>query len=821
MGIVYLAEQVDLGRRVALKFLKPELAISGSQRARLLVEATALARLQHPNIVQVFSTGTHEGRAFIVEEYVGGGSLDRKLAHRPEAARPAAALVATLARAVHHAHAQRIVHRDLKPGNVLLTTDGVPKISDFGLAKHFDPGSELGQTQTGVIVGSPSYMAPEQTYGKKEAVGPPADIYALGAILYEMVTGRPPFLAASMLDTLEQVRSADPMPPRQLQLGLPRDLETICMKCLNKDPARRYAAAAALAGDIDRFLEGRPILARPVSTTERLAKWVKRRPATAASLSVAALAAVALVTGGLIYQGLLRAALTRADKNAERAREQEKKADARYHVARATLNKMLDRFGNPDLRQTPRLKELQRAQLDDALGFYREVVKDRENPDPAVRFDVASAYLQSSLAQHALGRQSEGDEQASQAIALLERLVQEDPPRAEYRLGLARAYRTWGLGQGPSQPAGAPAGASDASPDYVERAASLLEKLLEEDPENRGYRNELAVTYHNRATVLRNRSWPNPSAKEQSECERLFRRAVDLRRSLLSLGPSDADAPVRVQLAESLECLAVIVQPLERDHAQEAPRLYSEGRQLLEDALKVDPKWDEAALALGHTLLNWGVNCSFKPASYKQAESLLTEAIGRLQPLLAREPSWRRAREHLLNSHGAFAQLRERQSRHAEAAREWEQVVSLAQGEQKEHHQFFLALALARAGEHRKAWEMVQSLKPSLSKRPGDYHSHLALVCSVCLAAVEKEKGLSGQERAALVSKYGDEAVALHRQAFALVPAAERPEWRATLRKDERLAPLHRRSDFQALIAEPNGDSRLSPAGALAPPGNK
>jgi hypothetical protein len=213
MGVVYVAEQMNLGRRVAVKFLKAELASLPSQRARFLVEATALARLQHPNIVQVFSTGAHEGRSFIVQEYVGGGSLDGKLTRPPAPARLAPQMAATLARAVEHAHGQRVIRRDLKPSNVLLTVDGIPKLSDFGLAKHFDLDGESNQTQSGAILGSPSYMAPERALGLRGAVGPASDSYPLGAILHEMLTGRPPFLAASTIETLEHVRKGDPVPP--------------------------------------------------------------------------------------------------------------------------------------------------------------------------------------------------------------------------------------------------------------------------------------------------------------------------------------------------------------------------------------------------------------------------------------------------------------------------------------------------------------------------------------------------------------------------------------------------------------------------------
>ena len=814
MGVVYLAQQLDLGRRVALKFLRPELAGSPSQRARLLVEATALARLQHPNIVQIFSSGTHEGRSFIVQEYVGGESLHRKLMRQPAPAPVAARMVATLALAVEHAHGKRIIHRDLKPSNVLLTVDGVPKISDFGLAKQSDLDGEPSQTSSGMIVGSPSYMAPEHSLGKPGKVGPSADIYSLGAILYEMLTGRPPFLAASTLETLEQVRTADPVSPRQLQPGLPRDLATICLKCLSKDPAHRYATAWALAEDLERFLEGRPILARPAAWAERLAKWVRRRPATAAGFGVAALAATALFAGGLIYQGLLRAALKQAKDSAQDARDQQREADARYRLARETLSKMLERFGARDLRQTPRLKELQRQQLGDALGFYREVVKGSINKNPAVRFEAAQACLQSSQAQLMLGREREGRDQIDQAIALFEQLTRDDPARAEYRLALAQSYRVREFSAAPTSEDHGPGSRAGARSPDLDRSRDLLETLVGQDALNRSYRAELAMTYHNLGAFYVGR---HPS--ELAKAESWFRKAVLLRRNLVEGSDSAAAAPLRVSMAESLQCLAVVIQQTE--HKEEVPELYAESRQLLEDALRLEPKWDEATLSLGLTLLNWGVCLSYDPASRGKAETLLKEAIGQFAPIVDREPGWDRARMALGKCHGGLAVLYGVEGRYAQAARQWEQVITLADPDKKEYNQFFLAMALAQAGEHRKAWSLVQTLRPSLVKRPADFHFHLAVVSSLCIAAAENDLPLSAEDRARACSLYGVAGVDLLRHALELVPEAKRAAMRSAQMNDADMAPLRRRADCRALLGEISPAAKPSGGDASMPGGNK
>jgi tetratricopeptide (TPR) repeat protein/Leucine-rich repeat (LRR) protein/tRNA A-37 threonylcarbamoyl transferase component Bud32 len=327
MGVVYKARHISLQREVALKMILAGNYARDQDRARFLAEARAIARLQHPNIVAVHEIGEHEGRPFFSLEFCPGGGLDRKLAGTPQPPRDAARLVEVLARAVETAHQAGIVHRDLKPANVLIARDGAPKVTDFGLAKRLE---EQGLTGTGVAVGTPSYMAPEQAQGKSREVGPAADVWALGAILYECLTGRPPFRAANALDTLLQVVGDAPVPVRRLQPAVPRDLEAICLKCLHKAPGHRYSSAADLGDDLERFLAGEPIGARPVGAAERALKWVKRRPAVAGLL--AAVLLLVLVGGALAWRWQQQSVEARA-----RQREVGQKAQLALERGRALL----------------------------------------------------------------------------------------------------------------------------------------------------------------------------------------------------------------------------------------------------------------------------------------------------------------------------------------------------------------------------------------------------------------------------------------------------------------------------------------------------
>jgi serine/threonine protein kinase/tetratricopeptide (TPR) repeat protein len=424
MGVVYLAHQASLNRLVAVKLVRAGVDADDPEVDRFRAEAQAVASLQHPNVVQVFEVDAHEGRPYFTQEYLGGGDLAGRINGTPWPAQKAADLVESLARAVQYAHERGIVHRDLKPANILFAGPddlATPKITDFGIAKRLDSRSD--RTKTGAIVGTPSYMAPEQAAGMSKEVGPRADVYALGAILYELLTGRPPFKAPTAMETVQQVVRDDPIPPARLVPRMPRDVETICLKCLEKSPARRYATASDLASDLERYLTDTPILARPAGVWHRTFKWCKRRPAVAALVLVSASAAIALAMIGSISHVRIKSALATAETNLSRA------------VAKVDR---LAELADERLGLIPRMEHEQKIVLEEALASYEDFLRERSR-DPVVRAGAAKVYRLLAGVELELGNAARAEKLAREGLALSQALVDEWPKNMEYQRNLLRS----------------------------------------------------------------------------------------------------------------------------------------------------------------------------------------------------------------------------------------------------------------------------------------------------------------------------------------------------------------------------------------------
>jgi serine/threonine protein kinase/Flp pilus assembly protein TadD len=728
MGVVYKAREPSLDRMVALKVILAGPHAGLDQLVRIRREARAIARLQHPNIVQIHEIGDDDGRPFLCMEYVDGPGLDRLLSRWNEQGslgvtpQAAARLAESVAHAVHYAHQQGIIHRDLKPANILLaavqspkskaqnhaggpwTLDfglWTPKIADFGLAKFLDSSTEA--TQTGHLIGTPSFMAPEQADGRTDDVGPAVDIYALGVILYQLLTGRPPFQAASVQETLELVRTAEPPPPRHLQPNLPRDLQTICLKCLAKEPGNRYASALALAEDLRRFQAGEPVRARPATVTDRLNKWMKRRPVVAGLLAALFLAIVAGGTG-IVWQwwraeqNALYADLNARNFKNERDRAVEERRRAERHLKRA--RESIDELAtlSDKLWSHPQMSKTGKTLLEKVLTFYQAVLRD-ESTDPVVRLRTAQVFGHVAYFRHTVGQFDKAVEAFYQQSSLLEGLLREEPNNAQYRVRLgqslnSRAHVLRDMGK------------IQHAREAYRKAAELEEEVSAAMPADASRQASLANILLNYATVL-------SPARDAKEIERLLERGTELTRSALKTDPDNKW--YQHNLALCLEGQATAYSNKgERAQAEESARASIDIYERLRRLGRLD-RWTERYLGRGYNGLGLIVAGRGR---FVEAEELYGQAAEILGRLVKDYPDGAHWRHDLVQTRACQARLQERLGNYDKALERYRQGLQL--DPKGAHANNCLAWFLATCPEpsRRDACEAVRLTKNAIAAAP-------------------------------------------------------------------------------------------------------
>lgn len=675
MGVVYKARQTALKRVVALKMIRSGIFAGDAEVARFRAEAEAAARLQHPNIVQVYEIGTHEERPFFALEYVEGGTLSGFLEGKPQPERDAARLLETIARAIHFAHERGVLHRDLKPANILLgasrakgkaesrrsvappspseianlqTSVGVsgsvaapakdsdtpslslsasaldlrmvPKVTDFGLAKFIEtgdaelPSGSQEMTPSGAVLGTPSYMAPEQAQASKTPLGPAADVYGLGAILYTMLTGRPPFAAASPMETILQVLDQEPAPPRLLRPALSRDIETICVRCLEKDPGRRYASAEALADDLRRYLNHEPIQARPAGLIERTAKWARRKPALAALCAFIFVGVVVLAFMNywlVLARGEEKAARERAQREEARARLEEGKAKRNFELASQAVEEFLTKVSeNPHLKDFD-LEELRTDLLQTAVAFHRKFVEQKSD-DPDVRAEQGRAFLRLALILKDVGQKQQALEHDGQAERIFATLVGEHPDASLY-------LRDWGLTWNRLAGVHSELGELDKARQAIDKAIALREQLVARPDALAKDTNDLAISFNNKAAFL-------TKTGDKTGAEPLYLQAIKLQQALAEVHPKEAS--FHNDLARTHYNLGTLLAGAERDRAvrelSEAARLW---KRLVDDTPRPTTFLTSLATCYGNMAALAFKDSPREAAKlYLQAEAILKQA---------------------------------------------------------------------------------------------------------------------------------------------------------------------------------------------------
>jgi tetratricopeptide (TPR) repeat protein len=631
MGIVYLAQQDRPRRSVALKMTSWGWRSNPELLRRFENEAHAVAALKHPNIVQIFELGEHDTGPYFSIEYVAGGSLDDRLAKAPLSQQQAATILRDVALAVDHAHHHGIIHRDLKPTNILLTTDDMPKVSDFGLATDL---SHDDQTVTGAVIGTPSYMAPEQAAGRRADIGPQTDVYALGAMGYEMLTGRPPFQGVTSLETLRQVQCTEPVPIRRLQPKTSRDLETICLQCLEKEPARRYSSAQDLADDLTRFLERRPICARPTHPMTRVWKWSRRRPAAAALIATTPLLVVAVFLASWVYFVQLR-----VERNSAVAAQQETKRH--LELAMDSARRFKTQVAGLKLINVPGQEQVRIELLREALDFYADLETIRP-ADVDIQAERAGTLRQLGVVLVNTQAGDEGLRLLQDAVDLQASVCQQLPSNLKYQRALARAYNELGIAlraDGQAEQAGA----------AWQAAIDIREFLLEEHADAKPrihdlLRRELAQSLHNFGNLHRAARRFEPATSAYEKALGILRRLTDQHGDL-----SDYPGTTMFHNDEALTLESSGLVLADQQKFTDAVSTFESAREIRQKLIDVHPEVQEFRESLADTDHNIGV-FQFRASALMEAASAFEKAIEQRQNLVRDYPLFVEHRLDLANS---------------------------------------------------------------------------------------------------------------------------------------------------------------------------
>jgi serine/threonine protein kinase len=772
MGIVYRAKQLDLRRLVALKMIRGGTAANAEAFIRFRTEAEAVAQVQHPNIVQIHEIGELEDRTtrlpsgcpFMALELVEGGSLAQHLKGMPQSCRSAAQLVETLARAMHFAHQRGVIHRDLKPGNVLLQTDKqhqsslsqiaicdqpsvIPKITDFGLAKLLDEGA-ISHTQTGSILGTPSYMAPEQATGTGALIGVTTDVYALGAILYELITGRPPFRGLTYLETLEQARSQEPVPPRQLSPNIPRDLETICLKCLQKQQRSRYQSAEELAEDLRRFLAMESIHARPISTLERSVKWARRRPAVAALLGVSALGVIIIAVLVALFVIRLERERTIAENRRKDAEAQRQRAIAHLRSARDAIDRMA-KLGFDRLASVPYAETVRREIMEDSIRFYQDLAR-QESDDPDLRYEIGRAHRMLGKTYGTFGEANKSEQSYRTALSLQEKLNADHPDVPSYQLELSACQNNLAITLvGQSKMA-------DAEKLYLQ-AVARQEYLAAKYPNEPEYRQYLATNLDSFANLL-------ATLKRNDEAEKTFHRSIQLLDGVVKEAPAQLEW--KLSLANSNSNFGVYL--ARRGRLTEAEPLFRKDRDLwlqLAEQYPNNPRY-RARVALSSYNLGQLLADTGHP---EESEKILRQAVGFSQKLVAEFPTVMYYRTGLAGQLRKLASLVLARGKMTEGLQFLEQTlenyISALKVERdntrtreqliNDYRSLIEYFLLLKA--HREASKAATVL-PALIENSAEICYFSALTSSRCLLLLDQDKQLTVDQRRELMRTYSSQA---------------------------------------------------------------